>query len=71
MTPKEKANELLDNYWLMNNVNPCLSKEQSKQCALILVDELLNYQLILLEYFPSKNYQPTYWQEFKNEIELL
>ena len=37
MTPKEKANELVDNYWLMDKINPFLSKEQAKQCALIAV----------------------------------
>ncbi len=42
MTPKEKANELVDNYWLMDKINPFLSKEQAKQCALIAVDEILN-----------------------------
>jgi len=41
-TPKEKANELVDNYWLMDKINPSLSKEQAKECALIAVDEILN-----------------------------
>ena len=42
MTPKEKANQLVDNYWLVDKINPSLSKEQAKQCALIAVDEIIN-----------------------------
>jgi len=45
MTPKEKAHELLDNFWLMDNVTPMLTKEQSKQCALICIEELLKTSL--------------------------
>lgn len=31
MRPKEKADELLDNYWLMDFINPSLSKQQAKR----------------------------------------
>ena len=41
MTPKEKANDILDNFWLMDKVEPMLTEEQAKQCALIAVDELI------------------------------
>ena len=56
MTPKEKANELLDIYWLMDKISPIITKEQSKQCALIAVDEII-------EVVGSK-----YWYEVKKEI---
>ena len=60
-TPKEKANQLVDNYWLMDKINPDLSKEQAKQCALIAVDEILNIGCI----------EVPYWKEVKQEIEKL
>ena len=44
MTPKEKANELLDIYWLMDKISPIITKEQSKQCALIAVDEIIKQE---------------------------
>ena len=70
MRPKEKANELLDNYWLMDKINPSLSKEQAKQCALIAVDELIKIHYLLTtthDTSPSINY----WQEVKQELENL
>jgi hypothetical protein len=42
MTPKEKANELLDKYWLLDIITTPLTKHQAKQCALIAVDEIIN-----------------------------
>ena len=74
MTPKEKANQLVDNYWLMDKINPSLSKEQAKQCALIAVDEILKaLQVPPIENKGSKLYdsQIEYWQEVKEEIEKL
>jgi hypothetical protein len=70
MTPKEKANQLVDNYWLMDKINPSLSKEQAKQCALIAVDELIKIHYLLTtthDTSPSINY----WKEVKKEIENL
>ena len=63
MTAKEKAKELVDRF---------IPKEESiefahvKQCALICVDEILDnqYDLITLPY-------KAYWQEVRQEIELL
>ena len=58
MTAKEKAKELFDkiNYW-------------SQQCALIAVDEILN----TIEYSSQADElsKVNYWQEVKQEIELL
>ena len=66
-TPKEKANELVDNYWLMDKINPSLSKEQAKQCALVAVDEILN------DKHKTEDFNTTYnfWQEVKQEIQNL
>jgi hypothetical protein len=70
MTPKEKANQLVDNYWLMDKINPSLSKEQAKQCALIAVDELIKIHYLLTsthDTSPSINY----WKDVKKELEKL
>ena len=73
MTPKEKAKELVDKYI---NLYPSyivmfqgdLDKVQSdiKQCALIAVDEL-----IYSHSQDTTDNQFYYWQEVKQEIELL
>jgi hypothetical protein len=64
MTPKEKAHELFDKY------NELLSFhilnghfDVSKQCALIAVDEIINY--LEVDGFST---QINYWQEVKEEI---
>lgn len=62
-SPKEKANELLDNYWLMDKIKPSLSKKQAKQCALIAVDEILNINSVDKDFSLS-----FYWQDVKDEI---
>ena len=59
MTPKEKAQDLVNKY-----SNECLlTKEGGKVAALIAV-----YELILDAY---NNYYYNYWQEVKQEIEKL
>jgi hypothetical protein len=79
MTPKEKANDILDNFWLMDKVEPMLNEEQAKQCALIAVDELICnsfYKKELQKMF-DKGYlfiKPEteckeYWQEVKTKIQ--
>ncbi len=74
MTPKEKAEELVNQYRmiLMNEDTECgneiLCTSIAKQSALIAVDEIL----IIQEYWGginNTNYQ--YWQEVKQEIQLL
>lgn len=72
MTPKEKAEELfskfkdVDNlgYYFNDGFSSWSTKvlyEQSKQCALIAVDEILNIGCI----------EVPYWMEVKTEIEKL
>ena len=68
MTAKEKANELLDNYWLMDKINPALSKEQAKQCALIVVEQILEVVRVYETYY-DVNFK--YWIDVKQEIEKL
>jgi hypothetical protein len=64
MTPKEKAKELVDKYDFLQDVVEGFNFYDSKQCALIAVDEilwLLNHNQIDTDYY----------KEVKQEIEKL
>jgi hypothetical protein len=61
MTAKEKAKDLYNKMI----VDFTIDKWQSKQCALVAVDEIMN----ALEENGSWNYD--YWNEVKQEIESL
>lgn len=69
MTPKEKADELLD---IMFRSSPTITVEQAKECALIAMDEIIT----------SVPTQPSdselervdaimFWIEVKQEVEKL
>lgn len=65
MTPKEKAQDLFDKYFILNYDWDGVTKTQwAKEGALIAVDEIINtllYGYNLIEY----------WKEVKQEIEKL
>lgn len=65
MTPKEKAEELVNKYSLLVPIEfGGMNKESAKQCALIAVDEILK--------LPFENQsERNYWQQVKIEIEKL
>jgi hypothetical protein len=68
MTPKEKAEQLVDLYYpIFTNSMAMLD---AKQCALIAVDECIQLLLNINPHmaFPQ---QVEYWQEVKHEIEKL
>ena len=70
MTPKDKAKELIYKFypsvqWKLGQED-CLNR--AKQCALIAVDEILNFRTFLKS-IPLEDIK--YWQEVKQEIELL
>jgi hypothetical protein len=67
MTPKEKAEELVGKYKLINYDLDDI--ENHKECALIAVDEILQYQQKLFE--AAYWIDLKYWQEVKQEIEKL
>lgn len=71
MTPKEKAKELYDKFYMaIPNNEMGLDNEASIQCALIAVDEILSELTEIpygLEYLNRLNY----WLEVKQEIEKL
>jgi hypothetical protein len=78
MTPKEKAEQLMNKfrphskYWDFYNDEP-LEENHAKQCALIAVDEIINNN----KKIPANvdglhtNENSNYWQEVKKEIKKL
>lgn len=71
MTPKEKAKELVDKMWNIDERCGSIGFHEAKQCALIAVDEVLKVlkQLEKTEYkmIMSENF----WLEVREEIEKL
>jgi hypothetical protein len=66
MTPKEKAEELVDKFlYIENEYKEYLDFKQAKECALIAVDEII---FILAE---DINPLVNYWFKVKLEIENL
>jgi hypothetical protein len=63
MTPKDKAEELVDKFSFS-----CRECDNSKQCALIAVDEILNHHHQEQGLYRIDKY---YWQQVKKEIEEL
>ena len=87
MTPKEKANEILDKfrkfvrYWDSYNDCPLPEKKvmkELKQCALIAVDEIINNCTWSWDWYKKQGYidvqdelKTDYWHQVKKEIEQL
>ena len=85
MSAKDKAIELVDTYriMLMNSDTECgeeiLCTVIAKYCALIAVDELLEFENKVIEewkrYFEGKGgemkVERIFWEEVKKEIQLL
>jgi hypothetical protein len=72
MTPKEKAKELFDKYYIVcqEYTEEIQCSIQAKECALIAVDLRLNGDFI----FNSIEYgidSLEYWQEVKQELQNL
>ena len=66
MTPKEKAMELVKNFFNLDNEDI----EISKLCALIAVDEIMR-ALTVIPYGMQYLSAIDYWLEVKQEIEKL
>jgi len=62
MMPKEKAADLFSKFLDSNNM--IFNIEGAKECALIVVDEILKNNLILFE----DALNDKYWEEVKQEI---
>jgi len=70
MTPQQKAVDLFNDYYSYLKANLMYDEEarqDAKVCALIAVDEILNNNKILFEDVLNDQY----WEEVKQEIELL
>lgn len=66
MTPKDKAQELVDKYYTTLLPNVRMRKPIAIQHALIAVDEIINSGDKNIWGVPSPSL--AYWQEVKNEI---
>lgn len=67
MTPKEKAEQLVERFRMnvLDYEGCSINDHKAKQCALIAVDEIINSALFKwLE-------DEIYWQEVKQEVEKL
>lgn len=75
MTPKEKAIQMVNTYKIANY--PKLDIEECKKCALIAVDEILEWPQVhdterVCEFSDEFYVKPSrYWTEVKQEIEKL
>ena len=68
MTAKEKAEELVHKYNLLQTYIEDFSLEDAKHCALIAVDELLE----MAKLYTDGYYEwPEYYEQVKQEIEKL
>jgi hypothetical protein len=75
MTPKEKAEELVDRYMNIRNVKlsdySIIYLPTAKQCALIAADEIINTgPLKMIDWGEIISDKP-YWEDVKQEIEAL
>ena len=66
MTPKEKAQELVDKMYHYQ----WREKQRAKECALIAVDEVMNADWYIPTFEDNKKWT-SYWKEVEQEIEKL
>jgi len=66
MTPKQKAKELVDKYYVFNHIG----NRHAVKCALIAVETAME-ALRFLPYGLDYLQQIDYWEEVKQEIEKL
>ena len=71
MTPKDKAKELVDKMWNIDERYGSIGFHEAKQCALVAVDEILNFDLKAKNesQFIIERRIEDYWEEVKQEIE--
>lgn len=68
MTAQDKAKDLVDKFYTFNNTPTKVNNLFSKQCALILVNEILESNNILLK---LDSIGIVFWEQVKKEIEKL
>ena len=81
MTPKEKAQQLIDSYYVL--LDGFVTLQQVKKCALIAVDEIIYevysishqytaiYDITTSSYLYTDCKELIFWKEVKQEIEKL
>jgi len=69
MEAKEKAKELIEKF-IQENIPTYMTKHESKKCALICVDEMLELQSYKSSAKECLNHIK-YWREVKKEIKNL
>ena len=65
MTPKEKAQEIFDSFF-----NFVKTYKQQKECALILVSELIK-ENVRYDYLPFENSRTEFYLQVQEEIQKL
>jgi len=77
MTPQEKANKLVDVYYdsIMSFLTNNMKLENAKKCALIAVDEIMEFMRMDDEYTETASNANSkwvnYWIEVKQEIKKI
>ena len=69
MTPKDKAKELVDKMWNIDERYGSIGFNEAKQCALVAVDEILD--AVDWHEFETPNEELNYWNQVKEEINKL
>ena len=70
MTPKEKAQQMFDNYFQLVNYPTPNWKSVTKRCAIIAVDEIVESDWFIPT-LRDKHEWTSYWKEVKTEIEKI
>jgi hypothetical protein len=73
MTPKLKAKELVDKYWIYLRAGLLYdeeAKDDAKHCALISVDAVMD-ELTVMNYGLQYLNRMAHWNEVKEEIEKI
>jgi hypothetical protein len=69
MTPKEKAEELINKFYFISSFFSDL--EDAKECALIAIDEIISLSKIASLRRDNIYMELEFWQEVKEEIKKL
>jgi hypothetical protein len=69
MTPKEKAEELVDKFIEYTPADSHFEYDYAKECALIAVDEILDLIITIYDY--DRESLDPYWKQVKQELEKL
>jgi hypothetical protein len=66
ISEEARAKQLVDQFYMYTGIWVA-----GKLCAMYHVDQLLEFQKIVLEYCPADGYEPRYWKNVRAEIDKL